>query len=125
VDTFWDWFWLSVWWFFFVMYLILLFQICADLFRDRQLSGWWKAVWVLALVVAPFLAALVYIIARGRGMAERQAAAAVQARQQTEEYIREAAGRSPAAEIAQAKALLDAGAIDATEYAVLKERALA
>ena len=51
MDSFWDWFWLMVWWFFFVMYLVLLFQIVADLFRDRHLSGWWKALWVVALVL--------------------------------------------------------------------------
>jgi len=55
------------------MYLMILFHIIGDLFRDRELSGWWKALWMIALIVFPFLTALIYLIARGRGMAERQA----------------------------------------------------
>ena len=124
---FWDWFWLLVWWFCFFAYLILLFQIIADLFRDPHLGGWAKALWVIGLIVFPFLVALIYIIARGRGMAERQMKAAVETKQATDEYIREAAGttRSPAAEIADAKALLDSGAITPDEFAHLTARALA
>src|SRR5215203_2814491 len=73
MDSFWDFFWLLVWTFFFVMYLMVLFQIIADLFRDRDLSGGWKALWVIFLIIFPFIAAIIYLIARGRGMAERQA----------------------------------------------------
>ena len=61
-----DFFWLLIWSFFFVFYLMILFQILGDLFRDKDLSGWWKAVWVIALIVFPFLTALIYLIARGR-----------------------------------------------------------
>ena len=64
-------FWLLVWAFVFACYLIVLFQIVSDLFRDRDLSGWWKAIWIVFLIIAPFLSALIYVIARGRGMAER------------------------------------------------------
>ena len=68
-------FWLLVWAFVFACYLIVLFQIVSDLFRDRDLSGWWKALWIVFLIIAPFLSALIYVIARGRGMAERHQAA--------------------------------------------------
>jgi uncharacterized membrane protein len=114
MDTFWDWFWLMVWWFCFIAYLILLFHIVADLFRDRELNGWFKAVWIVALIVLPFLSALVYVIARGKGMAERHAQATMAAKEATDEYIRQAAGggRSAADDIAQAKALHDAGVLD-------------
>ena len=124
---FWNYFWLLVWWFFFIVYLIILFQIIADLFRDRELSGWWKALWMIGLIVVPFLTALVYIIARGSGMAERHFAAAQAAKAQTDTYIREVAttGQSPADQIATAKALLDSGAITADEFAALKAKALA
>ena len=67
-------FWLLVWAFVFACYLIVLFQIVSDLFRDRDLSGWWKALWIVFLIIAPFLSALIYVIARGRGMAERRQA---------------------------------------------------
>jgi hypothetical protein len=125
MNDFWDWFWLMVWWFCFFAYLVLLFQIVGDLFRDHELSGWWKALWVIALIVVPFLSALIYIIARGRGMAERQVKTAVQMQKQTDDYIRQTAGRSPANEIADAKTLLDSGAISASEFEALKARALA
>ncbi|MFD4991177.1 SHOCT domain-containing protein [Cellulosimicrobium cellulans] len=125
MDTFWDWFWLMVWWFFFVMYLVILFQIVADLFRDRHLSGWWKAVWVLALIVVPFLSALVYLIARGKGMGERHAQSVANAQAATDSYIRSVSGTSPSSQIADAKALLDAGTIDQQEFAALKAKALA
>jgi len=126
MDSFWDWFWLLIWWFVFFAYLVILFQILTDLFRDRALSGWWKAVWIIGLVFLPFLTALVYVIARGNGMAERQVSAIKAAKADTDSYIREvAAGKSPAEHITEAKALLDAGVIDDAEFAQLKAKALA
>jgi hypothetical protein len=126
MDSFAQWFWLLIWWFLFFAYLVILFQIIGDLFRDHALSGWWKAVWIIFLIVVPFLTALIYIIARGKGMAERQMQAVQQAKSDTDSYIREvAAGKSPAEHIADAKALLDAGTIDQNEFAQLKAKALA
>jgi len=125
MDSFAQWFWLLIWWFLFFAYLVILFQIIGDLFRDHLLSGWWKAVWIVFLIVAPFLTALIYIIARGKGMAERQMQAVQQAKSDTDSYIREVAGKSPAEHIADAKALLDAGTIDQNEFAQLKAKALA
>ena len=74
MNSFSDFFWLLVWAFVFACYLIVLFQIVVDLFRDRDLSGWWKAIWIIFLIIVPFLSALIYVIARGRGMAERHQA---------------------------------------------------
>ncbi|MDQ0372868.1 SHOCT domain-containing protein [Cellulomonas humilata] len=126
MDSFAQWFWLLIWWFLFFAYLVILFQIIGDLFRDHALSGWWKAVWIIFLIVVPFLTALIYIIARGKGMAERQMQAVQQAKSDTDSYIREvAAGKSPAEHIADAKALLDAGTIDQNEFNQLKAKALA
>jgi hypothetical protein len=81
-------------------------------------------VWVVFLIVFPWLTALVYLIARGKGMSERAQAAALAAKQDTDAYIREAAGRSPAQEIADAKALLDSGTISQAEFDGLKAKAL-
>jgi hypothetical protein len=121
-----DFFWLLIWSFFFVMYLMILFQIIGDLFRDKDLSGWWKALWVVALIIFPFLTALVYLIARGRGMAERHAGEVRQAQEATDSYIQQVAGRSnPADQIATAKGLLDQGTITQTEFEQLKAVALA
>jgi type VI protein secretion system component VasK len=121
-----DFFWLLIWSFFFVCYLMILFQILGDLFRDKELSGWWKALWVIALIFVPFLSALIYLIARGRGMAERQAGEMKSAQAATDTYIQEVAGRgNPADQIATAKGLLDDGTITQTEFDRLKAAALA
>jgi len=122
---FWHWFGLLIWWFLFFAYLVILFQIIGDLFRDRQLGGWGKALWIIGLIVFPFLTALIYVIARGNGMAERQIAAVRQAQDQTDSYIRSVAGKSATESIADAKKLLDSGAINEAEFAQLKAKALA
>ena len=124
--TFGGFFWLLIWSFFFVFYLMILFHILGDLFRDKELSGWWKALWVIALIVFPFLSALVYLIARGKGMAERQAGDIQEAQAATDSYIKQVAGRgNPADQIATAKGLLDQGTISQTEFDQLKAAALA
>ncbi len=124
--TFWEFFWLLVWGFFFMMYLMVLFQIARDLFRDSDLNGWAKALWIIALICAPFLSAIIYLIARGKGMAERQTRDMADARAATDEYIRSVSGRSvPTEEIASAKQLLDSGTITQAEFDRLKQKALA
>jgi len=126
MNTLGQWIWMLVWFFLFFVYLVILFQIIGDLFRDHALSGWWKALWIIGLVFMPYLIALIYLIARGRGMAERQQGAFVQAKTAQDTYIRSvASGKSPADQISDAKALLDSGAIDASEFATLKAKALA
>lgn len=109
----------------FIGYLFALFAIIGDLFRDRGLNGWWKALWVVFLIFLPFLTVLIYLIARGQGMAERSSRAARAAEDATESYIREVAGRTPTEEIAAAAALRDSGAISADDFERLKAKALA
>ena len=121
-----DFFWLLIWSFFLVCYLMVLFQIIGDLFRDKDLSGWWKALWIIFLIIFPFLAALIYLIARGRGMAERQAGAVQSAQAATDQYIQSVASQgNPAEQIASAKTLLDNGTISQDEFDKLKQKALA
>jgi hypothetical protein len=126
MQNFWDIIWIVIWSFVFVAYLMVFFRILVDLFGDHELSGWFKAIWIIALIFVPFLTALIYLIARGRGMAERQMAAARQAQGQTDAYIQQVAGgKSPAENIADAKALLDSGAITQADFDKLKAKALA
>jgi len=126
VMDFWDFFWLLVWSFFFVCYLMVLFQVIADLFRDKELSGWWKALWIIFLIIFPFLALIIYLIARGRGMAERQAGEMRKAQVATDQYIQSVASQgNPADQIASAKSLLDSGTITQEEFEKLKQKALA
>ncbi|WP_104103244.1 SHOCT domain-containing protein [Arthrobacter sp. 08Y14] len=126
--SYWDNFWDILWWVFTVTvlfaYLFTLFAVISDLFRDRGLSGWAKAVWVIFLVLFPFLTVLVYLIARGRGMNERSRRESQELQNSTEEYIRRVAASGPSDEISKAKDLLDAGAITPEEFETIKGRAL-
>jgi len=124
MSNFWDVMWLILSTFVFVAYLMIMFQIIADLFRDSELGGGSKAVWLIALVFLPMLTALLYVLVRGTGMAKRQRAALERSKSEAEDYIRHVAGKSPAEQIADAKALLDAGTINQDEFAKLKAKAL-
>ena len=110
----------------FIAYLMVLFAIVTDLFRDRTASGWEKAVWIVCLIFFPLITALVYLIAKSRHMTERQVAGAESLQQQQEAHIKQvAAGASPAEQLTQAKSLLDSGAITQEEFDALKAKALA
>lgn len=118
--NFWDIFSFFFWSYVFISYLLVLFSIVGDIMRDHELNGWLKAVWIIFLIFVPILTALVYLIARGRGMSERHFASVQQARSQTDSYIRSVASSSPADEITKAKMLLDSQAISQTEFEELK-----
>jgi hypothetical protein len=125
MSNFWDLILLMLSTFVLIAYLLILFQIVVDLFRDSDLGGGSKVLWLIGLIFLPGLTAIVYIVARGRGMADRQRASMQRAKSDTDAYIREVAGKSPAEQIADAKALLDAGTINQDEFAKLKAKALA
>ena len=121
--NFWDFFWLMVWSFFIICYLMVLFQILLDVFRDDELSGLGKAGWVIALIILPWLAALIYLITRGKGMGQRQRSRHAPVPESSDVQVIQA--YSPTEQISKAKALLDSGAITTEEYAALKARELA
>jgi len=122
--SFWDIVWFIFITFAFVAYLMILFSILGDLFRDKETSGVVKALWIIALVVLPFLTALVYLIVRGHGMADRSVQQAQEIKKAQDEYIRDVAGVTPTEQIAKAKDLLDSGAISQAEFDKLKTKAL-
>src|SRR6187549_4048835 len=117
----------SFWFFIWIAALMVWFRCLFDLFGDHSLSGWGKAGWAILLIFVPWLGALIYLIARGRSMTERQAAAIADRQAAQQEYIQQVAGKSasPASQIADAKALLDSGAISQTEFDSLKAKAMA
>jgi len=125
MSNFWDVMLLILSSFIFLAYLIVLFQVVVDLFRDPSLGGGSRVLWILGLVFLPFLTAVLYVITRGRGMSERQQAATQRVQTDTEAYIKQVAGKSPAGQISEAKALLDSGVINQEEFARLKAKALA
>ena len=113
---------LIIYFLFFV--LMILFTIVVDIFRSKDLSGWVKALWLILLVIIPLIGALIYVIARHEGMAERSAAAQEAKKEQFDSHVRDAAATTPSDEIARAKGLLDSGAITQEEYDALKSKAL-
>ncbi|MGO4190201.1 SHOCT domain-containing protein [Arthrobacter sp. YAF17] len=124
--SFWENFWDIFWWFFvvyaFFAFLYALFIVIADLFRDKDLSGWWKAVWIVLLAFLPFLTLLVYMVARGKGLAQRSMERSRRDQEEADSYIRSVASASPTEEIAKAKALMDAGTITPEEFQRIKAR---
>ena len=117
----------SFWFFIWIAALMVWFRCLFDLFRDKSLSGWAKAGWSVLLIFVPWVGALIYLIARGRSMTERQMAEVAEMKAAQDQYIQEVAGTkaNPAAQIADAKSLLDSGAINQTEFDALKAKALA
>lgn len=121
--VFWDFFWMLLSLVYVVSYFFVVVFVIMDLFRDDTINGWGKAVWIIALVFVPFLTALVYLIARGSGMAARANASRVRSAPENDSY-RPAASSSPSDDIARAKSLLDGGTITQGEYDALKSKAL-
>jgi hypothetical protein len=126
-NDFWDLLLWSFWFFIWIAAFTVWFRCLFDLFGDSTLSGWAKAGWACLMIFVPWLGALIYLIARGRSMTDRQLAAMSQQQAAQEQYIKQVAGTptDPVARIAEAKALLDSGAIDEAEFSTLKAKALA
>ncbi len=110
--------------FFIVIWIWILITVLIDLFRDHELSGWWKAVWVFFLVFLPVITVLIYLIARGGGMRERAIAEQRHMRAASDEYIRSVAGSSPVDQLHRLDELRARGAISQAEFEQLKARVL-
>lgn len=107
-------------------WLWILFVIISDLFRDHELSGWWKAVWVFFLIIVPWFGALIYLIVRGNGMRDRTIKAQADAKQHFDSYVRDQAqASSPADELHKLNDLKEKGALSAEEYEQAKAKILA
>ena len=126
-NDFWDVLLWSFWFFIWITAIFIWFRCIFDMFSDRTLSGWAKAGWAILLIFVPWLGALIYLIARGRSMTQRQIDAAANMKAEQDKYIQQVAGssKSPAEQIADAKGLLDAGTISQQEFDGLKAKALA
>ena len=111
--------------FFFVIWIWILFTIITDLFRDHEMSGWGKAVWVFFLIFLPFITALIYLIARGDGMRERAIRAEADAKKHFDDYVRETAQTSPADELHKLQELKEKGALSDEEFQKAKAKLLA
>ena len=109
-----------------VIWFWLLITVFSDVFRRHDIGGGMKVLWCIFVIVLPFLGVFVYLMAESKGMAERQQKAVQAAQTQADDYIRSVSAQGdPAAQIAQAKQLLDSGAINQQEFDALKQKALA
>ena len=117
----------SFWFFIWIAALMVWFRCLFDMFGDHTLSGWAKAGWAVLLIFVPWVGALIYLIARGRSMTERQMNKAAEMQAAQADYIKQVASTptSAADQIAGAKSLLDSGAINQSEFDTLKAKALA
>ena len=110
--------------FLFVVWIWILFTIITDLFRNHEMSGWLKAVWIVLLVFIPYLTALIYLIVYGSDMRERQLRAQAEAKHEADHYIRAAAHTSPADELHKLHDLVEKGALTQEEYDRAKQKLL-
>jgi ABC-type multidrug transport system fused ATPase/permease subunit len=120
-----DIFWTMIIFFSWVVWIWIAITVFIDIFRRRDTSGWAKALWVVFVIILPFIGVLIYLIANHDGMADRSAKQAQAQQQQFDSYVRETAGGGSAHEIAKAKELLDSGAINQAEFDQIKQKALA
>ena len=116
--------WLMIVFFAFIIWIWLLITVFADIFRRRDIGGGMKAIWIIFVIIAPYLGVLIYLIAEHNGMADRSMEQMKAMKAQQDDYIKSVAGSSPADQVAQAKSLLHSGAITQAEYDALKAKAL-
>ena len=125
-ETFWQVIWTMFIFFLWIIWIWLLIVVFMDLFRNHESSGWAKAGWCIFIILLPFLGVFIYLIAEGRGMAERRQREVQSAQTDFDSYVKSVAAQGdPASQIANAKQLLDSGAITQAEFDSLKAKALA
>ncbi|MFJ3519363.1 SHOCT domain-containing protein [Streptomyces sp. NPDC090131] len=118
-------FWTMMMVFLWVLWFFLLFRIIGDIFRDDELSGWGKAGWLILVILVPFLAVFVYVIARGRGMGKRELKQAQRNEEQFRSYVRQRAGADSAAEeLSRLAELKNRGEITEAEFQQAKNKVL-
>jgi len=119
-------FWAMLWFFMFIIWIWLLITIFVDIFRSHDMGGFAKAIWVLFVIILPFLGVLVYVIARGHGMQERALKEAAAQQKMQQEYIKEVAGSDNTADqLTKLAALHDSGKLTDAEFADQKAKLLA
>ncbi len=121
LDVLWTMFIFFLW----VIWFWLLFTVFVDIFRRHDISGGRKALWLIFVIILPFLGVFIYIIVENDGMTQRNIERAQAQRAQLDDYVRETASGGAAAEIANAKTLLDQGTITQAEFDAIKQKALA
>ena len=118
-------FWTMLIFFAFFIWIWLLIVVFTDIFRRQDTSGFAKVAWIVFVVILPYLGVFVYLIAEHKGMTERAVQQQEAAKSEMDQYVRSVAGQNdPASQIANAKSLLDKGAITQSEFDAIKQKAL-
>ena len=120
-------FWTMLWFFLFIIWIIILFRVIVDIFRSRDMGGWGKALWLIFVIILPFLGVIIYLIARGKEMGERDMQEAQARDQQFRAYVQDAAsgqGTSSADELAKLADLRDRGVITEADFEQQKAKIL-
>jgi hypothetical protein len=121
-------FWTMLWVFLWVAWLFIFFRVILDIFRSRDMGGWGKALWVIFVILVPFLGVFVYLIARGRQMTERDIDDAKNRDAAFRSYVQDAAGSTSASTAEELSKLADLrakGVITDAEFEQQKARMLA
>ena len=119
-------FWTMLIFFAFLIWLWILITIFSDLFRRHDTSGFAKVLWIIGIIIFPYLGAFIYLIVEHKGMTERSIQAQSEAKQEFDKYVQQAASTSdPTEQIAKAKTMLDSGTITQAEFDQIKQKALA
>jgi hypothetical protein len=119
-------FWTMLWWFFWIAWIVLLFRVIGDIFRSQDLGGWGKALWSIFVILAPWLGVLIYLIARGGSMAQRDHHQAQAQDQAFREYVQDAAGSGGTAdELTKLASLHAQGVLTDAEFSQQKAKLLA
>ena len=121
LDVFWTMIIFVLW----IVWFFILFRVIADLFRRHDISGWVKVLWMIVVILLPFLGVFIYLLMEHDGMADRSIQQVQASQAQMDAHIQSVVATGPAAEIERAKALLDSGAIDQAEFDSIKRKALA
>ncbi|HEX3692220.1 MAG TPA: SHOCT domain-containing protein [Solirubrobacteraceae bacterium] len=119
-------FWTMLIFFAFVVWIWILITVMIDIFRRHDTSGWVKVLWIIFIIVLPYLGVFVYLIAEHRGMSERAVKQQTEAKTEFDKYVQSVATQSdPTEQIAKAKQMLDSGTITPAEFEQIKAKALA
>jgi hypothetical protein len=119
-------FWTILIFFAFVFWLMILFNVIGDIFRRNDITGWGKVLWLIAIILLPYLGVFIYLIVEHEGLVQRSVKQQQATQSEFDQYVQSvAAGGDPAEQIAKGKSLLDSGAITQAEFEQIKQRALA
>jgi hypothetical protein len=118
-------FWTFLWFFLWIIWIMILFKVIFDIFRSDDLGGWGKALWIIFVIILPFLGVFVYLIARGKDMGQRDIDQARAQQQQFDSYVKDVASTGSADELAKLADLKERGVISDAEFEQQKAKLLA